>query len=404
MKILFANKFFFLKGGAEQVMFDEAELARSHGHEVGFFSMKHSRNHATDFSKYFVGNLDYTRRDLPHVLKVVSSILYSVEAKNKMRQLLGAYKPDIAHLHNIYHQISPSIIYTLKKAGIPIVMTLHDYKGVCASYSMVADGKVCEACKGGKYYQCLLRGCVKDSRVKSFLSTTEMYLHHKLLHIYDLVDVFISPSIFLREKMFEMGFKGRIEHIPNFINAAAFTPVYQARENSIIYVGRLSHEKGVQFLVEAVKGLDVTLKFIGDGPLKAELQTSAEGHQNIKFLGFMSGEALRNEVKGSLFTIMPSACYENHPLAVIESFALGKPVVGARIGGIPELVKDGETGYTFTSFNADDLRNKIRRLAADPEGIVRMGQNARRMVERELDPVTHYERLMRVYRLAMEKK
>jgi glycosyltransferase involved in cell wall biosynthesis len=403
MKILQVNKFFYLKGGAEQVMFETAEILLEKGHEIGFFSMKHPYNKTTEYENYFVGNVDFNRRDDIHSIKTAMRVLYSFKARQNIEQLIQTFRPDIAHLHNIYHQISPSIIHSLKKANVPIVMTLHDYKVVCASYSMIANGKICEACRYGKYYNCLYRNCVKASRMKSLLNTVEMYLHHKMLHIYDLVDVFISPSQFLIEKLNYMGFKGRIEHIPNFIDHVRFVPDYGIKEKSISYIGRLSHEKGLNLLIDAMSNIDLTLKIIGEGPLKNELQAKVKyaGANNIVFMGFKSGTELREEICKSLFTVMPSICYENYPLSVIESFALGKPVVGARIGGIPELVKDNITGYTFKPFDAIDLREKIMKLASDPESILQMGKNARNFIENELNPNKHYELLIQAYNLAI---
>lgn len=403
MKILLVNKYFYLKGGAEQVMFDTADILIENGHEVSFFSMEYPKNKTTEYSNYFVSNVDFNSQEIAHAGKAAMRILYSFEAKRNIERLIHTFRPDIAHLHNIYHQISPSIIHSLKKAGIPIVMTLHDYKLVCASYSMLADGSICEACCSGKYYYCFYRRCVKASCKKSLLNTVEMYLHHKLLHIYDLVDVFISPSQFLIKKMNFMGFKTKIECIPNFIDSKRFVPEYRINEKSICFIGRLSREKGVDLLIDAMSNIDLTLKIIGEGPLKSELQAKVKhiGANNIVFMGFMSGLDLKEEIRKSLFTIIPSICYENYPLSVIESFALGKPVVGARIGGIPELVKDNITGYTFNPFDSSDLRRKIMKLADDPETIIRMGMNARKIIEKELNPNKHYEHLISAYNLAI---
>lgn len=399
MRILLANKYFFPKGGAETVFLDWAEMLRRHGHKTVEFSMFHKRNLPSEYEKYFITNVDYERKDLAHQMAIAIKLLYSFEAKIKIGQIISDTKPDLAHLNNIYHQISPSILHSIKKHGLPVVMSLHDCKLVCASYLMLSKGRICEACKGGRYYQCFLKKCVKDSRMKSLLSTMEMYLHHKILHIYDLVDVFISPSKFLKDKLEEMGFKGKIVHLPNFVNVDQFVPSYHSVDKTISYVGRLSREKGLFTLLKAVKGLDLTLKIIGDGPLKEQLLavTQEEGIKNVAFLGYKSGDDLKEEIRNSMFTVLPSECYENNPRAVIESFALGKPVVGSRIGGIPELVRDNETGLTFMPFDSLDLRDKLIKLASSSDEITRMGQNARRMVEVELNAEVHYERLMAIY-------
>jgi glycosyltransferase involved in cell wall biosynthesis len=263
-----------------------------------------------------------------------------------------------------------------------------------------------------------LKACMKNSILKSLLVTIEMYLHHKLLYIYDLVDVFISPSRFLKAKIEEMGFKGRVEYLPNFVNLEEYMPRYESSENAIVYFGRISKEKGIATLIEAVKGLDVNLKIIGEGPLRESLERGAGSLESggssskphtpnptfqIQFLGYMSGEKLKDEIRNALCVVVPSEWYENNPRSVIEAFALGKPVIGARIGGIPELVKDGETGYTFTSGDVNDLREKIEKLLNDREAISRMGRNGRAFVERDLNEDVHYAKLMEIYQYAIDK-
>jgi glycosyltransferase involved in cell wall biosynthesis len=405
MRILVANKYFYRKGGAEFVALDTAELLRSRGHEIAHFAMAHPKNLPSEFSRYFVSNVDYEREDAGHALKVAGRMLYSFEARARIEQLIRDFRPDVAHLHNVYHQISPSILHSLKKFGVPVVMTLHDCKVVCASYLMLAGGKVCEACRGGRYYQCAVKACVKGSRAKSILNTFEMYFHHDLLHIYDCVDVFISPSQFHKDKIAEMGFKGRrVEKLSNFIHAENFAPRYDWGSKSICYVGRLSREKGVATLIDAAGGLDVEVKIIGEGPQRKALQARVKSGKfsNISFLGYKSGAEFKNAIRDCMFMVLPSECYENNPLSVMEAFALGKPVVGSRIGGIPELVRDNETGVTFKPFNVQDLREKILGLLRDPDAIERMGRNARRLVEADLLPEKHYERLMEIYSQAIE--
>lgn len=407
MKVLLVNKFFYLKGGSERVFFSEAEMLKSNGHQIAFFSMFDQKNLPSPQSKYFVNHIDYAK----HVnikLEILQGLkmLYSFEAKKKLKELLNDYQIDIVHLHNIYHQISPSILDVFTRYGIPIVMTLHDYKLVCPSHSMFVDGRPCEMCSNGKYYQCFINKCTKNSYSKSLINTVEMYLHHKILRIYDLVDIFISPSKFLKEKVKAMGFRKEIVHLPNFIDIKDYLPKYNSNGKTICYFGRLSKEKGLFTLIEAVKGLDTKLKIIGDEPLKKNLEEKIrrENLADVSFLGYKSGEELKNEVKNSMVVVLPSECYENYPRSVMEAFALGKPVIGARIGGIPELVKDGESGLTFEPGNVEDLRDKIKYFINSPEKISEMGRNARKFVERELNPEKHYQELMKIYQMATRKK
>lgn len=405
MKILLVNKFFYPKGGGEYNLFRSSDVLKKKGHEVMYFSMQHPRNIKTEYEKYFISNVDYEKSGFLNEIKCSLRLLYSFEAKKNIDKLLRHERPDIAHFHNIYHQISPSIIHSLKKYKVPIVMTLHDYKIVCAAYVLLSGGKICEACKNGKYYNCLLKKCVKDSRLKSTLNTCEMYLHHKILHIYNLIDVFISPSIFLKNKVEEMGFHGKIMHLPTFVNLKEYEQQYHWQENSIVCFGRVSKEKGLFTLIEAMKGLNIKLKIIGEGSVKESLVSKVKSLElkNIDFLGYITVEELKDEIRKSMFVVVPSEWYENNPSSIIEGFALGKPAIGARIGGIPELIKENETGLTFESGNSEDLKAKILLLSKNSAEIERMGQNARKKVEEEFNTDIYYEKLINIYKIALNK-
>lgn len=407
MKILLANKYFYIKGGAENSFFKTAELLEKKGHGISYFSMEHPNNFPTPYSEFFISNVDYEKKGLGNKIDVSLKLLYSLEAREKIESLLSKEKPDVAHLNVIYHQISPSIIHSLKKYKIPIVMSLRDYKLACASYTMMARGSACEACKNGRYFQCFLRKCVKGSWDKSLLNTFEMYLHHSMLKLYDKIDIFISPSRFLKKKMGEMGFKGRIAYLPNFVNLDDFCPDYSWEGKSIIYFGRLSGEKGLFTLFEALKDLPkIKLKIVGEGPISEGLKSLAErkNMNNVKFYGYLNGARLQEEVRKSMFVVLPSEWYENNPRSIIEGFALGKPAVGARIGGIPELVIDDLTGLTFESGNPEDLKEKILSLANNPQNVMRFGKNAREFAEKNLNQEIHYQKLMNIYKYAMDKE
>ncbi|MDR4507360.1 MAG: glycosyltransferase family 4 protein [Candidatus Brocadiaceae bacterium] len=423
LTILHINKFHYFRGGAETVYFNTARILESHGHRSVFFSMHHTQNIPCETGNYFIPHveLDEINRNCSsmHQLKIAGRIFYSFKAKKLLSQLLDAYPVDIAHLHNIYHQISPSILHVLKKRKIPIVMTLHDYKMVCATYNLYTHGKPCDDCSGRKYFMAIKNRCVKNSFSKSLVSTLEMYLHHRVLDIYRHVDIFISPSRFLKNKLLEMGFKKEIFYLPNYIDREKLRTFdgdagkeKVKSENSIVYFGRLSREKGLMTLFEAIKLLrsqgedKIKVKIIGDGPLRnsLELMTKSEGLQNIHFLGYKMRDELKDEIIRSLFVILPSGCYENNPMSVLESFALGKPVIASRIGGIPEIVRNDVTGETFEPGDAKDLCAKIEYLLRRPDKIVEMGKNARIFVEQELNEKQYYERLLGVYHRVLSHK
>ena len=406
MKVLLVNKFLYPKGGDATSALTTGDLLKSKGHEVVFWGMKNKNDPAYPHHDIFVDEVDLNSgHGIKQQLKISMNVLYSLEAKAKVEKLIQRIgKPDIVHLHNFAHQISPSIIHVFKKHKIPCVMTMHDYKLVCASYGLLSYGKVCEKCAGGKFINCFLEGCVKDSKAKSLLNTVEMYLHHKILHIYDLIDVFISPSRFLKNKLGEMGFKGRIEYLPNFVHYEEYRPSYQWTDKSIVYFGRLSKEKGLLTLIQAMKSCpDITLKIIGDGPLRESLELSVRdaGAKNVTFLGYKTGGELKTEIKESMFVVLPSECYENNPLAIIEAFSMGKPVIGSRIGGIPELVKNNETGFTFDTGSVQDLKNKISFFADHPGLIVKFGKNARSFAEDKFNADKYYEHLLYIYSQAI---
>lgn len=417
LRVLHINKFHYLKGGSERVYFGTADVLKRYGHKAIFFSMSHHDNLPCSTSDYFMPDVDLNSNDRNPInqLKIALRVLYSFESKRRLSRLLDEHPVDIAHLHNIHHQISPSILHELKRRKIPVVMTLHDYKMVCASYSLLTNERPCEVCCGKKYLKAVSRQCVKNSYTKSILAAIEMYLHHKLLDIYDTIDTFISPSLFLKNKLGEMGFKKQIVHLPNFVknfeNGEERSDEENRKEISIVYFGRLSREKGLLTLLKAVKILQdnhtVTIKvnIIGEGPLKDTLRKNAQNEKihNIQFLGYMKDEALYREIKKSRVVILPSEWYENNPISVLESFALGKPVIGTNIGGIPELVKTDITGLIFEPGNAKDLAEKIKYVLDNPEKIVTMGENARSFVEQELNAEKYYQGLMRVYRSVIEK-
>lgn len=385
-------------------MLDTARLLKEHGHQVAFFAMHHPLNLPSEYSPYFVSQVDYCGRlNLFSKVKAAGRVLYSLEARKKIRALIAREKPDLVHLHNIYHQLSPSIIDEIARHRLPLVMTLHDYKLVCPAILCLRNGKLCGLCARGRYYHCLVHRCTHGSRAWSLLNTLEMYLHHRILHLYDKVHIFIAPSLYLKGKLEEMGFPGKIVWLPNFVRVSEFQPAFGSEDHSLVYFGRLSPEKGVATLIRAVAGLPVPLKIIGEGPQRPELEhlVHSLGLENVHFLGYLQGEALHREIRQALLVVVPSEWPENNPRTVLESYALGKPVLGARIGGIPELVREGETGFTFEAGNVAELREKFLSLLNNQKIAFDMGQKARAIVESKDNPETHYLKLFYIYQKAI---
>jgi glycosyltransferase involved in cell wall biosynthesis len=409
MKILLINKHIFPRGGDAICTIETGKLLKSKGHEVVFWGMDHPENPDYPFKETFIPYIDYkSDNNILNKIKDSFNILYSIKAKKNISKLLLKFKPDIVHLNNFAHQVSPSILDVLYSHSIPMVMTMHDYKLICPVYTLLSHGKVCECCRNGKYYNCLLKKCSKESVTKSAVNTIEMYLHHTILNIYNKISVFIAPSQFMMSKVRELGFTKNVVHLYNFIDTKNEThrSSFLTEDKYIIYVGRLSEEKGLLTLLSAIKETQIKLRLIGEGPLRGELEykMQMEKINNVELLGQMTGEGLRNQIMGCMFSVIPSECNENNPRSVIESFAYGKPVIGSRIAGIPEIVIDNETGFTYEPWNSKDLQGKILFLYNNPELAISLGKSARKLVEMEFDQEAHYNKLIQIYEIAMKKK
>ena len=403
MNILLANKFYFPRGGTEACLFEEASLLEKSGHSVVPFSMSHPRNLPSPYSAYFVSPIELEApSSWREKARAGGRVIYSWEARRKLAALLEARPPDVAHLHNIYHQITPSIIGVLKRAGVPVVMTLHDYKFLCPVYTLYRNGSVCQECRRGRYIHCLRHRCSKDSALKSAVVMLEMYLHQTILKSYGLVDCFICPSRFLKSMMAGMIDPRKLFWLPNMISELPPLSPFPARGRTIVYFGRLSREKGLGTLLAAVKGLDVRCLIIGEGPERPVLERMIcqPGLGRTVLLGYRWPRELEALIRESSFTVLPAEWYENSPRAVLESFALGRAVVASRIGGLPELVVDQETGLTFEAGNASDLRQKILYLLDNPQKAEALGRAARRFVEDERSPGRHRESLLEIFDIA----
>jgi len=407
MKVLLVNKFYFPHGGSETYFFQVEELLKKKGHSVSIFSTRDPRNKECAQSRFFVEKIDYNRRDIPLGQKVRfgARLLYSFDAARKMDALLKKVKPDVAHLHNICHQISPSILPVLKRHGVPIVQTLHDFKLVCPSYRMLSPEGICERCYGNRYYNVIRQRCVKGSLAFSVLLCLEAYFH-RAIRIYDRVDLFIASSQFYKDKLVSFGVDARrIRVLPNFVQPDE-RPSYRS-DGYALFCGRLGSEKGVLTLVKAAeRAPDIRLIIAGSGSEESAIRQylTAKKMRNVELVGFVSGEAKRELMRGACFFVVPSEWYENCSLSIHEAIAYGKPVVGARIGGIPEQVKSGYNGLLFEPGNAEDLRDKMQYLVSHPEEVSRMGRNARKTADEMYGPEIMYEKLMEIYREAMERQ
>lgn len=412
MKVLMINKFYYLRGGTERYCSDMTRLLQHKGHTVIPFSMVHEKNWESEYARYFVQEISFERSANPRrplaSLKAAMGAVYSREAKQKLDGLIKDQRPDIAYLHNIHHQLSLSILPVLKEHKIPIIWRLHDYSLFCPNSLFYSREAVCEACAGGRYYQIVLRACRRNSRAASLVASLGSYLD-RWLRLPDLVDLFIAPSHYLRAKMIQHGLDAeRLIVMPNFVQLSTFelfpSVALSGEEEGgadsyLLYFGRLSNEKGLRTLIQAVAQVpDSRLKIVGDGPQRQELETLAEriAHGRVEFVGFQRMEKLLATLESAKIVILPSEWYENCPYTVLESFAMGKPVIASDIGGISELVEDNRDGLLFEPGDSEELADRIRLLLGDGDRIQRFGYNGRRKIEEKYGADLHCTRFMEV--------
>jgi len=401
MNIIITNKFYFINGGSEVVMFHERDFLLAEGHAVVDFSMSDERNIESNYSAYFVGRQDYRADGKFGKLKSALTLIHSPEAVRNIGKLIDATKPDLVHCHNIYHQLTPSIIGAAKSRGVPVVLTLHDYKPVCPVYTRLRNGKPCSACLEGSFTPVLKHRCADGSWGKSALLYAEA-LVQKQLGNYEKVDRFIAPSRFMRESVLKRFRPEQVSLLYNGVNSVGVAPVV-GDEGYVLYLGRLSHEKGIETLLRAHASAQGAWPLVvaGTGPLADEFKQKYPG---AKFLGHVSGEALKRTIAGAAAVVVPSEWFENCPMSVLEAMADAKPVIGARMGGIPELVADGETGFLFDAGDVSQLRNCVDRLMADAALRTAMGKAARLRVENEFSLEKHNSGLMEIYKSVLSKQ
>jgi len=398
--LLSINNYYYLRGGAEFVFLEQNRLMEESGFDVVPFAMKHSKNMTTPWSEYFVEEIEFGE-DYSFIEKLtrLPKVIYSMEAQKKISALISKTFPDICHAHNIYHHISPSIFSTLKKNGIPTVLTLHDLKLACPSYSMLTHDGICERCKGGNIFNVVKQKCIKGSTALSTIAYIETTLNRYLGSYIDNIDYFIVPSKFYLEKFVEWGFnREQFIHVPNFVDIDIYKPDYTVGKR-FLYFGRLGVEKGLPTIIKAASKANIPLTFVGTGPDQNELKTLANKlNVDVEFLGFQSGENLHSAIRAAKCVVIASEWYENAPISILEAYALGKPVIGARIGGVPELIKE-ETGLTFKSGSADDLAKTMIELINRSESQIEdMGKAGRTWVEQDFSSNKYRERLLNIYK------
>ena len=401
LRLLSINNYFYRRGGSEAVFFEHNRLFEEAGWSVVPFAMQDALNLPTPWAQYFVEPIDFAAaQSVSDKLAVASKVIYSFEARRRIRRLIGAARPAVAHAHNIYHHLSPSILVELRQQGIPVVMTLHDLKVACPAYKMFSNGVVCERCQGGALRNVIMQRCIKGSVAMSALIWLESTVH-RLFGAYERnVTRFVVPSRFFLAKLTEWGFDpARFAYIPNFVEIDD-TGSDAVAGSAFVYFGRLVPEKGVATLIEAAARARVPLVIVGTGPEEERLrQIAARVGGDITFTGHLAGQELRSMITSARAIVVPSEWYENAPISVMEASALGKAVIGARIGGIPELIREGETGLLFDSGDLESLTDVLCRVQALPAAaLAEMGEAGRAWMQTEFTAAHYRDRMLELYR------
>lgn len=378
MKVLMINKFLYPKGGAETYTLKLGKYLQEQGHEVQYFGMEHPSRTVGNRVDAYTSYMDFHSESMLAKLSYSFKTVYSSEARKKIRQVLEDFQPEVCHLNNFNYQLTPSIILEIRKweketgHKCKVLYTAHDPQLVCPNHMCLNPNthQVCEKCFGGRHINCTLGKCVHGSVAKSLFGTMEGYLW-KWLGVYRKLDTIICPSNFMKTKLdTDPVLAGKTVVLHNFVDPVEKKQVQ--KKDYVLYFGRYSEEKGLETLVKAVKGLpEINFIFAGSGPSEHVL----ENVPNLKNVGFQTGEALEMLIREARFSIIPSECYENCPFSVLESQMYGTPVLGANIGGIPELINEGKTGELFESGNEEELRGKIQQLWQDWEKLEKYSEN-----------------------------
>ncbi len=409
MRILYCNKYNFPFSGTEVYLFEAMELMRASGHEVALFSMTDKRGKPTPYDQYFVNSLDFKSPNASLLGKArhAAHAIYSTEARRKLRGMIREFRPDVAHVRNIYHHLSPSILWELKRQGIPVLYHVNDFKLICPSYNMVLRGSPCEKCHGGRFWNVVTERCYQGPAGARWMLAAEAYVHKWLRTYEKCVDHFLAPSRFVKDKLTENGWdEKRIDVLQHFQLIPGIATTNLSGENTILYFGRLSPEKGVADLLRAMQRLpEIRLIIAGDGPQRQELEALGRelNLKNIEFKGQVDAIVLNALIRACRFTVFPSRAYETMGKSILESFAGGRAVVASDLGSRRELVHEGKTGLLFRPGDVDQLAEIISQLYASPEIAVRMGGEAREWVRKKHSQENHFAQLIKIYGELAEK-
>lgn len=407
MKILLINACHYLRGGSETVYFNTARLLKDKGHEVYFFSTSDPQDLVSEFNKYFTSISSYRNLSLLEKITNMPSYIYNREAVEKLERLLSDYKPDVAHVHLFYAVLSVSILKVLKKHGIPVVHTVHDYRLICPVNTFIdRHDRICEMCRDKHFIHCTIKRCKDGNLFQSMIVTLEAYFWKYFESPIKYIDHYIFVSNFSLQKHLDFNekFRGKYTQLYNFTNVRSNRDIVKG--DYFLYFGRLSKEKGVKTLISTFSKIkDKKLKIAGNGPLRGLVEDSAKENQNIEYVGFKTGSDLESLIRNAYFVILPSECYENNPLSLIEAFNSGKPVIGAEIAGIPELIENGKNGFLFKSGSSESLELVLKSASTiSEEDYLNYSLTAFGVAQSKFSVENHYLKLMQVYHNVLNEK
>ncbi len=399
-KIVNIGNSYFVEGGDTRYMFFLEELLRSKNITVIPFAPQSKNNLDTPYSSYFPESINIKTATYGDFIKY----LYNKNARTSIEKLLKKEKDvQLAHLHIYYGRLTTSILKPLVNAGIPIIQTLHEYKLSCPVYSMISNEKICNKCQGSKFWNCTINKCNRGSISRSVSSTIEAYFS-KSMGNSDHISHFVPSSNFLRDKMLEIGIDERkLTTVHNFVDTNNFNQDFSIGEH-FIFIGRIEKLKGIFTLLRAFENLpEYKLLIVGVGEAEAEAKSyiSSKNIKNIKMLGFKQNDELFKLVENSIASIIPSEWFENCPLSAFESFAIGKPIIGSNIGGIPELISHGKDGFLFEPGNAEELQHYVKLIANKKNIAPQMGISGHNKVKRIFNPENHFLKLNKIYQSVM---
>lgn len=377
-RILFVHNAYQQRGGEDSVVDSELELLTKHGHAVELFSRHNDA---------IIGKSK---------MVLAADTIWSVHSARDFREMLAQFKPDVVHVHNTFPLISPAIYWEAAKLRIPVVQTLHNFRLLCPQAMLLRNHQVCEDCMGSLPWRGVVHGCYRNSRLQTAVLTTMLGTHRLLGTWQNKITRYIALNAFCRDKFIQGGLPAdKISIKPNFVD---FPQPLDVARKGFLYVGRLSKEKGIEVLAQAMQtSPDLCLQVAGTGEESSVIQSIA----GVEMLGALPQEAIRQAMGRAVALVIPSIWYENFPRTLVESFASGLPVIASRIGALAELVQEGVTGLLFEAGNATDLAAKLAWAQAHPAEMASMGQRARTLYEAEFTPEKNYQQLIQIYQAAI---